>query len=291
MWLIIGKNGFFANNLIRRLAYENIAHRTISVPRNSSEVDFVAFEILLRKELPEVSVVVMCSWQGIPVFSARNNAVNLKLHQVLITQASEVKDKISVYCFGSCAEYDGLSGAVNEESVGSTLSSLGHIKNKIFKYLEMMVSENLQCYWIVPFFAAGPFQRNGSLFDHICRSVGNQSKCSVSKSIHCDFVHIQDVFDVVLAVNKSSFSLNNVTRINVGSGRLVDYAELADLVPRWAQQMGAKEFHIEGVDRVPNQSDFYSSNKIRDVLIQKSPRSLEQILTDCYRSMMSAPKV
>lgn len=261
------------------------------MPRNTSGVDFVAFEILLRQELPKVSVVVMCSWQGIPVFSARNNAINLKLHQVLITQASEVKDKISVYCFGSCAEYDGLSGAVTEESVGSTLSSLGQVKNQIFKNLEMMVSENLQCYWIVPFFVAGPFQRNGSLFNHICRSVGNQTKCSVSKYIHCDFVHIQDVFDVVLAVNKRSFSLNKVTRINVGSGRLVDYAELADLVPRWAQQLGAKEFHLDGVDRVPNQSSFYSSNKIRDFLIQKSPRSLELMLTDCYSSMLRAPKV
>ena len=49
LWLIIGKNGFFAN-LIRRLASENMPIGQL-VSRNSSEVDFVAFEILLRKEL------------------------------------------------------------------------------------------------------------------------------------------------------------------------------------------------------------------------------------------------
>ena len=107
-----------------------------------------------------------------------------------------------------------------------------------------------------PILRSGPIQRNGSLFNHICdRLEINQSAVFQNLSAICSH---SNVFDVVLAVNKSSFSLNNVTRINVGSGRLVDYAELADLVPRWAQQIGAKEFHIEGVDRVPNQSDFYS---------------------------------
>lgn len=282
MWLIIGQNGFFASNLINRLSKTGIAYQSLSVPRGPLGVNVASFKRTLRALLPNVRAVVMCSWQGIPDFSYENNKVNFELHDVVFQVLADVETEVSLFCFGSCAEYVGLTGAVNETSTGVAIPPLGIVKRNIYINFEELKSDNLRKYWIIPFFATGAFQRRGSLFDHICRSLVDTGRCFISKSVCCDFVHIQDIFDVLFGANVLPSRRGGVVRINVGSGKLLSCMQLAEIVSRWAEQKGLGEVSVENSDGEPSGWNFYSSNEIRNTLISYPPRSIERMLDDCY---------
>ena len=166
------------------------------------------------------SFVTNCSvhlaWQGLPDYSFENCSNNLLAGLNLFKMLRETGCK-KVVAVGTCWEYEGLSGIVHEDDVGSSLNLFASFKLALKQVGDgFLNSPDSNFVWARPFFVYGPEQRPTALIPTVFRSLNLNEIPSIQRAEAVnDFVHVDDV-----AVAIATLAEVDGTRgvYNIGSG-------------------------------------------------------------------------
>jgi nucleoside-diphosphate-sugar epimerase len=199
--------------------------------------DSVQTERLFSKLRPDATVHL--AWEGLPDYSPgvseKNERIGLNVYKAALNAGSRM-----IITSGSCLEYAGLSGAVNEDSHLDDDNPFPGAKNRLRIRGTMMAGNaGASFYWLRFFYVYGPGQRPGSLIPHVIRTMadGKIPEIRTPWAVN-DFIHVADAARAVCAVLDTGPLRGEY---NVGSG---EPKIVGDIVNRVAQLMGRPQLSI-----------------------------------------------
>jgi|WetSurMetagenome_2_1015567.scaffolds.fasta_scaffold223543_2 UDP-glucose 4-epimerase len=160
--------------------------------------------------------LVHLAWQGLPDYSEEMCERNFINSMNLFREAANAGCAL-LLSTGSCWEYLGRSGMLNEDDQMGGASIFSAVKNSLRLIGEAISRKRgTSFYWLRLFFVYGPGQRNQSLIPYIVRSIkSGQSPVIQTPHARNDFIFVEDVARAVADV--IDHRPRNVV-YNVGSG-------------------------------------------------------------------------
>jgi nucleoside-diphosphate-sugar epimerase len=194
-------------------------------------------ERLFSELRPEATVHL--AWEGLPDYSPgvseKNERIDLNVYKAALNAGCPM-----IITSGSCLEYAGLSGAVNENSPLDEDNPFPGAKNRLRIRGTMMAGNTgASFYWLRFFYVYGPGQRPGSLIPHVIRTVagGKRPDIRTPRAVN-DFIHVADAARAVCAVIDTRPSNGEY---NVGSG---EETTVGDIVNRITELMECPHLSI-----------------------------------------------
>lgn len=220
--LITGASGFIGNALVA-------AAPEIEVIFASRHPSVLPGHILMDLNQPQQvldvlmgtrpDTIIHLAWQGIPDFSESMNTINLQQGHHLV-QAALRSGCERLVMTGSCMEYRGLQGCVNEEQFSDEPDALARVKLQLLEQTRQCWPHQLL--WLRPFYVYGHGQRAAALIPSLLSGLkkGEVPVLSGSSQAH-DFIDVGGVAEAVwrlLANDKAE----GVFNLGTGQLRLVD---------------------------------------------------------------------
>jgi len=172
--------------------------------------------------------IVHLSWEGIPDFSYGMSLKNLIQGTNLFSLAREIKCK-KVVALGSCWEYGGKSGELNEDDKTESNNSFLIAKHALYIMGKEIFSKiNTIFIWGRLFYAYGPGQKDASLIPHIVNSLERNEVPKINNlDASEDFIYVKDVADALLSLVEKC----DVSGIyNIGSGKLTSVKNIVKVI-------------------------------------------------------------
>lgn len=221
--LITGASGFIGRALLPMLAHHDCitpSRADGALPLDLNDLDRVL--ALFEQEQPDA--LVHLAWEGIPDFSKAMCERNYQQHMNLF-EAIRHTDCRRVVITGTCMEYHGLSGAVNEAQVGTSLDHFGETKLRIYAHAQQQLADRL-LFWARPFYVYGPGQRAGSLIPGLLTAIAAGERPEIKNPQAAqDFVHVGDVARGLANMLETTAQSGCY---NLGQGRLIRVQQIAD---------------------------------------------------------------
>lgn len=145
--------------------------------------------------------LVHLAWEGLPDYSEEICERNLIYSMNLFREAADAGCAL-LLSTGSCWEYLGRSGMLNENDPLGGVSIFPAVKNALRLIGEAISRKRgASFYWLRLFFVYGPGQRSQSLIPYIIGSVkSNQSPAIQTPNARNDFIFVEDVASAVADV-------------------------------------------------------------------------------------------
>ena len=227
--LFLGASGFVGKALIQSISQTNtlttLTHKEVlelfdyELDRREYFKRFRTYDQVLKGDFERI---IDCSWAGLPDISHRNNQINLKLKERLVSRFSNYNVKEYVG-FGSCLEYGSTTGKVLENCEGTQVGQFGQTKLEI---LDLIRDSGIKYKWFRPFYLIGARQHPNSLLrlavDAI--SAGNEFEPR-DPSITNDYIPIDAAAEMIKAVIESD-TPDGISNIGSGEGNSVNIVRL-----------------------------------------------------------------
>jgi nucleoside-diphosphate-sugar epimerase len=210
---VTGGTGFIGSPAVRELARRGHELLVFSADEGSGKGPlpdhsrFVQGDLRDHKDVGRVmrdfgaEALVHLAWEGLPDYSEDMCERNLIYSINLFREAADAGCSL-LLSTGSCWEYLGRSGMLNEDDQLGGVSVFSAVKNAL-RLIGEAISRKRRAsfYWLRLFFAYGPGQRSQSLIPYIIRSVkSNQSPVIQTPYARNDFIFVEDVASAVADV-------------------------------------------------------------------------------------------
>ena len=231
--LITGASGFIGKNLIKTFLDDDVEILAISRKKNRSQKNICwirddlnnvesLFPIIMKFQ---PTIIYHLAWEGIPDFSFRQCAKNIKCSIDFLQHISRVNSIKKIIITGTCLEYSQRNGICNENDVINPVNWFEWSKNLINIYSRMIFQDkDIKIYWARLFYVYGQFQRKESLIPSIMKSFKMGLFPEIKNISNCnDFIN---VFDVTNGLNKFATIDAPSGIYNFGSGQLTEVMEI-----------------------------------------------------------------
>jgi len=227
--LLTGANGFIGKNYLDESNNESI-HVISRKPLEHQSVfkNYIGdlTDLAFSKKVIEngFDIIVHCAWQGLPDRNTVNNKINLELNRNFIDLLKNYSGAKNIF-IGSCLEYGGLTGTVNEMDSGTNVNDFGKTKLEIFQHI---LNQNLEFIWLRPFYLYGRYQHPNALMNYLLNKIPTNQEIELQNPNQThDYLYINDLIHMIKLLETSSIT-NEI--FNVGSGMSVSVTEIANLI-------------------------------------------------------------
>ena len=179
------------------------------------------------------SIAYNLAWQGIPEFSEENCLINIQSQKEIIDVLGDIQSIKRILVVGTCLEYQGYQGAVNENLIIKPKDLFPNAKQEFFIYASKKFKKlNKQLFWMRVFYAYGLGQREESLIPSLISSyLDKKSPKILNPNASQDFIYIDDVTKGLAAAVCPSVTGGIY---NLGSGHLCSISKIDFFLVRHA---------------------------------------------------------
>ena len=172
-------------------------------------------------------VALHLAWGGIPDYSWKNSADNLKWSISLFSVLSDIGCK-KIIGVGTGWEYGAFVGRANEDQVANPKKIIAVSKYAVGRFGEELAKERgLVFVWARPFFVYGPGQKPSSLMPSILSALETGSEPILkTPDAAQDFIFVDDVAEALVRLSTQEVPGGIY---NIGSGKLTSVAAVANL--------------------------------------------------------------
>lgn len=259
---ITGGTGFIGRYVVGKLVKEK--HELLILTRNpksyrKNRINLLIGDIsktgLIRKKIKafKPDYAVHLAWESLPKYDYLTSIKNLKNSIDMVSLLAEYGCK-KIFCAGSCFEYGGQAGSVEEESPLRPFNSFSAAKKALHLIGDEIARERgVALIWGRIFFAYGLGQREQSLVPYLikCAKHGKNPQLKTPYSRN-DFIYVEDVADAIAMALKKCSKTNTY---NIGSGYPTSVSDIAKVI---FENFGIKLDMGNGSDYKP-ESDFWAN--------------------------------
>ena len=208
--------------------------------------------------------VLHLAWEGLPDYSKEVCERNVKYGRELFLAAAQAGCKC-ILATGSCWEYKGRQGVLDEESELDLSGAFGACKNSLRLSGEEICREyGVRFYWPRLFYVYGPEQRKTSLIPYIISSLHDEFVPEIRNlNNKHDFVYVDDVAKaIVMIIEKQPDKMV----YNIGSGYSTSVRDVVSIV---SEIMQCQQLYSQMNDMLLQQAgeDFWADiSRARDDL-------------------------
>ena len=218
--LLSGSQGFIGSRFQTMFGDDNeifLAHFDQGIGCDIATVTDGEKNAIKDVENLNIDVFVNLAWINLGDYSWKTLQRNYILH----TNIGEYINRIGVkrvINFGSCWEYDSMSGSCIESDTLRTQSRFSACKSSIRSYFDAL--ENIDHYWLRIFFIFGFGQRRSALIPSIMNAIEFDSNLVLHAPGNVlDFVYVDDVARAIMEFCETNEHTPEIYNIGTGRGR------------------------------------------------------------------------